>query len=220
MKTIIFATLLVLALTSAIEFEQDTGADDFIGILTKGFFNPAATGEAKIQTFLRLANELIPLAQVEAEANSPAGDALTFSKSYCTSTTGSIFNACVNATAELWVGWNVNQTGEVGNFGVTYTPFTYFRAGLNAYVESYPAEIGYGVFINIWDITLPIFASVGQTKICYSGSFILGNGILYTQITTALLECSWHVTVSPTDKVCNRVLGPNFKHLTYNLWNG
>ncbi len=68
MKTIIVAALLAFAIATPIVFEKDSNEDSSIGIFTKGFFNPTADGESKIESFLRLANELIPL----AEASGPA----------------------------------------------------------------------------------------------------------------------------------------------------
>jgi hypothetical protein len=68
MKTIIISCLLVLALTAKITFEKDSNEDSAFSILTKGFFDPSVSGEAKISAFLKLANELIPLAELTAPA--------------------------------------------------------------------------------------------------------------------------------------------------------
>ncbi len=108
MKTIILAALLVLALTSKVEFAQDSNKESTIGVFAKGFFDPTASGEAKIETFLRLANELIPLAEVKADNDAPAGKKLGRTWLYCTGTAGSLFNACGYASAELWIGWAMN----------------------------------------------------------------------------------------------------------------
>ena len=219
MKSVIFATLLIAALTSSIEFSQDTNESGFMGILTKGLLNPNMDGEAKIESFLRLANELIPLAEVEGHAATANGNKLGYSKSFCTGTEGDIFNACFFASAELWIGWHVNQTGSLGAYEVTYTPFTFLRAGGNVSVESYPAEVGYGAYVSIVDITIPISLSLGSSGICYSGDFNFAPGSFFTQISTALLECQKYLT--PVESfVCNKVFGPNFQHLSFTLWNG
>jgi len=222
MKTIILATLLVLAFSSTINFEKDSNEGSPIGVFTKGFFNPATSGEAKIESFLRLANELIPLAEVSSANQHPEGQRLGYGYIFCTGHVGDIFNACFHATAELWIGWSVTQgNGNVtGNFAVTYTPFTFLRAGANVSVESYPAEVGYGGYVSIIDITIPIFASIGQSALCYSGNFNFAPGAFFTQISTALLECEWVITTSGQPKTCGKVFGPNFQHLSFPLWNG
>ena len=219
MKSVIFATLLIAALSSSIEFSQDSNEGGFIGVLTKGFFNPAMDGESKIESFLRLANELIPLAEVEGHAAMAEGSKLGYSRHFCTGSEGDIFNACFFASAELWIGWHVNQTGTIGTYQVTYTPFTFLRAGGNVSVESYPAEVGYGGYVSIVDITIPIFASIGTSGICYSGDFNFAPGSFFTQISTSLLEC-YKVLTPVANIVCNKVFGPNFQHLTFTLWNG
>lgn len=222
MKTIILATLLVLALSSTITFEKDTNEEASIGIFTKGFFNPATTGEAKIESFLRLANELIPLAEISSANQTPEGTMLGFGRAFCTGQVGDLFNACFHASAELWVGWTVGQdfTNATSSFGVTYTPFTFLRAGANVSVESYPAEVGYGGYVSFVDITIPIFVSIGSSALCYSGNFNFAPGSFFTQISTALLECEWVITDSGIPKTCGKVFGPNFQHLSFHLWNG
>ena len=68
MKSIILSFVMVLALSSVIKFEKDSHEESPISIITKGFFDPSVSGEAKISAFLKLANELIPLAEVKAPA--------------------------------------------------------------------------------------------------------------------------------------------------------
>lgn len=102
---------------------------------------------------------------------------------------------------------------------MTFTPYTYLRAGGNASVSSYPAEVGYGAYLSVVDITIPIYFMLSTSQICYSGAFNFYPGQFYTQISTSLLECMWFLT--PTSpRMCNHVTGPNFQHLSYALWGG
>lgn len=223
MKSIVLACVLAVALTAPIAFEKDSHEGASIGVFTKGFFDPTASGESKIQSFLRLANELIPLAEVEGQTATPEGQKLGFSKSFCTGTDGDVFNACVFASAEFWIGWSLND-GQAcnitsGNFEVTFTPYTFLRAGANASVSSYPAVVGYGGYVQVVNIQIPIFASVSSSNICYSGNFNFAPGSFYTQISTSLLECGWCFTPYCKEG-CAHVTGPNFQHLTFALWNG
>ena len=55
---------MVLAFSSVIKFEKDSHEESPISIITKGFFDPSVSGEAKISAFLKLANELIPLEEL------------------------------------------------------------------------------------------------------------------------------------------------------------
>lgn len=221
MKAIIIAVVVACALAKGIEFAQDTNEGSALGLFTKGFFDPTASGESKIESFLRLANELIPLAEAKGQAAEPQGHRLGYARYYCTAKTGDLFNACVYASAELWIGWSVWQNGTIlsNEWQVAYTPFTFLRAGVNVSVESYPAEVGYGAYVSVVDITIPINGTIGQTRLCYYGNFNFAPGSIYTQITTALLECWWNITPL-SDAHCNKVYGPNFEHLQYLLWNG
>ena len=221
MKAIIVAALLVCALTAGINFSQDSNEDSSIGLFTKGFFDPTASGEAKIETFLRLANELIPLVESKGREQERQGTKLGYYRSYCTGTDGDLFNACFYASAELWVGWYVWQNGTYlsREWQVGYVPFTFLRAGANVSVESYPAEVGYGAYVSFVDITIPLNGTVGQDRLCYYGNFNFAPGTIYTQISTALLECWWNITPL-SDSNCNKVSGPNFEHLEYALWDG
>ena len=160
MKTILIACLCLAALASPIQFSQDSNEGGIFGIITSGFMDPNVSGEAKINSFLRLANELIPLAEVSGNLAQQEGQKLGYSRKYCTGTDGDVFNACFYAGAELWIGWYVNQTGTIGSYSLTYTPFTFFRAGGNVSVESYPAEVGYGAYLSIVDITIPIYLQI------------------------------------------------------------
>ncbi len=221
MKAIIVAALLVCAFTAGINFSQDSNEGGPLGIFTQGFFDPTASGEAKIESFIRLANELIPLVETKGREHEKTGTKVGYYRNYCTGSDGDLFNACFYASAEIWIGWYVWQNGTYlsPEWQVAYTPFTFVRAGVNVSVESYPAEVGYGVYVSFVDITIPINGSIGQTQLCYYGNFNFAPGSIYTQISTALLECWWNITPL-SDAHCNKVQGPNFEHLEYLLWDG
>ena len=221
MRLLVVAALLACAFSKGIEFAQDTNSASALGIFTKGFFDPTTSGESKIESFLRLANELIPLAEAKGRAAEQHGSRLGYSRYYCTGSDGDLFNACFYASAELWIGWYVWQNGTYlsNEWQVSYTPFTFLRAGVNVSVESYPAEVGYGAYVSVVDITIPLNGTVGQERLCYYGNFNFAPGSIYTQITTALLECYWDLT-PVSGSMCNKVYGPNFEHLEYLLWDG
>ena len=222
MKTIIISVLLVLALSAKVSFEKDSHESSPISILTKGFFDSSVSGEAKIQAFLRLANELIPLAEVEAPAAAPAAKKLGFFRNWCYGQLGDMFSSCFNANAGLYVGWTVSQTSVSATTGsqlynLTYVPFVTLSGGFNVSVASYPAQVAYGIYLQIVNVQVPTYLAIGQSAVCYSSMLNFQPGAIYTQIGTALLQCMWYVTPLQTS-VRSTVMGPTFQQFFWPLW--
>lgn len=207
MKSIILAIQIIVALTASINFEQDTNEDSWIGFLTKGHIDPDIDGNAKMETFLRLADQLIPIAVTEATAKAEQGQKLGYGNSYCLKPDSSHFNLCFSFNAELSIGWDVLQTGGPGSWIVLYTPFTFFRVRGSVYFTSYPAEIGVSVYYHIADLTIPFVSSIGENNACWTGRFNLAPSLLLTYFYSILLECDWELTpLSPGD--CSYDGGP------------
>jgi hypothetical protein len=224
MKAIILSIVLVLALTSKINFAADSNEESPISFLTKGFFDPSVSGEAKIEAFLRLANELIPLAEVNAPASAPAAKKLGYMYAYCYGELGSWFQGCFNANAGFYVGWTVTQgsssyNGNVPLYNLTYVPFATLLGGFNVSVASYPAQVSYGIYLQIVNLQIPTYVAIGSNAVCYSSMFNFQPGAIYTQIGTALLQCAWYVTPLQTS-VCSTVTGPTFQQYFWALWSG
>jgi hypothetical protein len=199
MKTIIISLLLVIAFSAKVTFEKDSHESSPISILTKGFFDPSVSGEAKISAFLRLANELIPLAEVTAPAGNHAGKKLGFFTPYCYGNLGDLFSGCININAGLYVGWTATQnsisyTSGAPLYNLTYVPFVTLSGGVNASIASYPAQVSYGVYLQIVNIQIPTYLAIGQNAVCYSSMLNFQPGAIYTQIGTALLQCMWYIT--------------------------
>jgi len=177
MKTIIISLCVVLAFSSMISFEKDSNEESPISIITKGFFDPSVSGEAKISAFLKLANELIPLAEVKAPAHETTGNKLKYGYRYCSGQLGDAFNFCFNANAYILIGWtfgqgSINSTNNAGGaYNVSFTPYVQVYGGLNASVSSYPAQVGYGVYLQIVNTALPTYLTLGQNALCYSSLF-------------------------------------------------
>lgn len=224
MKAIIISCLLVLALTAKINFQADANEASPISILTTGFFDPSVSGEAKINAFLRLANELIPLAEMEAPASAPAGKKLGYIRSYCYGQLGEAFQACFNMNAGFYIGWTVVQSASSATTGaslynLTYTPFATLQGGFNATVASYPAQIGYGIYLQIVNIQIPTYVALGQNALCYSSMLNFQPGAVFTQIGAALLQCAWYVTPYQSG-ICTTVAAPTFQQFFWPLWSG
>jgi hypothetical protein len=225
MKTIIVALLVVFALSAPFTFEKDSHEESPISVITKGFFDPSVSGEAKISAFLKLANELIPLAEVKAPAQEPVGNRLRYGYTWCSGQLGDMFNFCFNANAYILIGWNfgqgsVNSTNNQGGaYNVSFTPYVQVYGGLNVTLSSYPALVGYGIYLQIVNTQLPTSLTIGQNAICYSSLFSFQPGAVYTQIGTALLQCMWYVTPYQSG-ICSTVTGPIFQQFFWPLWSG
>lgn len=225
MKVIIMLALVLAAVFAAnvvekegkLHFEADSHPESPIGLLMKGLINPKNEGENNIQTFFRLAEQLIPLAQNSMSDKTSSN--LKFTRFWCYGSAGDAISVCFYANAELWVGWRVSQLGVTGSYNVTYTPFTLFRAGGNASASSYPAEVSYGAYFGIVDLQLPINLLLAQRQICWSARFALMPTSAYTSITTNLLQCQRSVP-DLTPWTCDRVKGAEFRHLQWNFTDG
>jgi hypothetical protein len=224
MKAIIISFLCVLALTAKVNFKAESHEDSPISVLTSGFFDPSVSGEAKIQAFLRLANELIPLAEVSAPASAPAAKKLGYLYTWCYGQLGDMFSFCANVNAGFYVGWMVSQSSISSATGaplynLTYTPFATLQGGVNVSVSSYPAQVAYGVYLQIVNIQIPTYLAIGSNAVCYSSMLNFQPGAVFTQVGTALLQCYWYVTPYQTS-MCSTVTGPTFQQFFWPLWQG
>lgn len=225
MKVIIMLVLLLAAVYGAsmvekngnLHFEADSHPESPIGLLMKGVVNPTNDNDNNVETFFRLAEQLIPLAS--AKMNDNKKGSLEFYRRWCFGDVGSAIGLCVYVNAELWVGWRVGQIGATGSYNVTYTPFTLFRAGANASASSYPAEVSYGAYFSIVDIQLPVNLLLAQSQICYSARFAMLPTAAYTSINTNLLQCQRSIP-DMTPWACDRIQGVEFRHLQWDITDG
>ena len=132
---------------------------------------------------------------------------------------GEALSICFYGSAELWIGWRVSQLGVTGSYNVTYTPYTWFRAGGNASAASYPAEVSYGGYISIVDIKVPVNLLLAQTQICYSARFAMEPTEAYTAISANLLQCQRSIP-DMTPFTCEKVNGAEFRHLEFEFTTG
>ena len=224
MKIVILALLIcaVFAATmvekdGSIHFEADSSPESPMGLLMKGKLNPTNEADSSVQTFFRLAEQLIPLAQTTLEDNESGK--LNYFRRWCFGNVGDAVSICIFANAELWVGWRVGHDGVTGLYNVTYTPFTFFRGGVNVSASSYPAEVSYGAYISVIDIDIPINLLLAQNQICYSGTFFMHPTGAFTSINTNLLQCERSIP-DRTSWACDRVHGVEFRHLEFDVIDG
>lgn len=200
---------------SQIHFDYDSHKDGLFGFLMTGVVDTVNDQENKVSTFLKLANEIIPLIDVSADGDDAADHKLEYGQQWCFGNVGGVIYTCVNVQGTFWVGWMAYQNGLTGTYDVTYTPFALAQFGGNATFATYPAQVGYGIYLNAIDIQIPIGISLGQSATCYSGSFQFLPVALQSTIFTSLLECQ---EVLPENQYgCNYKIGATFNHLSYNF---
>lgn len=81
---------------SQIHYDYDSNRDGVFGFGMKGIVDPSNDQENKISTFLRLANEVIPLLDVFADGDDSSEQKLEYFEQYCYGTVGSAIQVCVN----------------------------------------------------------------------------------------------------------------------------
>ena len=227
MKIVILA-LLVCAVFGAsmvqrdgkVDFEVDTHPESPVGFTMKGKVNPQNDEESSVETFFRLAEQLIPLAQSNLK-DDKEGTSLQFYRRFCFlgGGLGDAISVCGYANAELWIGWRVYHDGGLGLYNVTYTPFSYFQGGVNVSAASYPAEVSYGGYLQLYNLEVPVNFLISESQICWDGDFLLYATQAFTAINTNLLQCQRSIPdMTPWD--CDRVQGVQFRHLTFDFFDG
>ena len=191
---IILAVVLVIACASPftattadkpIKFDLDFYEDSPIGFSMKGQVSPRNEQQNKIETFLRLAGEYIPI--LESLANND--NSLTYTRRWHIGVLG--FNLDVNVYFQLIVGWRVQPgNGTAGRFDVVYTPFAWGKtsAGING--TSWPAVGSTEAVLNYLDISAPISLSLYQAgRICFRGGYVAEAVTFHHNLYGSLREC-------------------------------
>ena len=194
-----------------IPFSFDPNPDSPMSLLMRGTVNPNDASQNEMTTFLRLAQQLIPLA--ESTMSDKQDGSLKLTRYWCYGGTGQAFSFCVYGYAELYVGWKVSQVG-TSSYNLTYTPYAYLRAGGNASASSYPAEVAYGVYFSIAEVEAPINFFISQTQVCWSAKAQKFPTALYTVFNANLLQCERSIP-DQTPWKCQRLEGTGFRHLEY-----
>ena len=152
-----------------IRFELDVHKESPVGIYVSGVFDPKSETNNKIDTFLKLFNQYIPiLNSIACKDNS-----LNYEINY--KIILSWIYIKINFNFQLFVGWNVIPGGyRPRTYYVGYQPFVYgfISTGLN--VTSFPT---FGVistkFIYVKANALILVAIPDNEMICLEGSFII-----------------------------------------------
>ena len=195
MKSIIFVVLLVaLAYSSPlntyvedemVKFDFDVYQDSPISFLVKGEIDPRNENNRKIQTFLKLAGQYIPVLEQMADAEND----LTWRQTWHIGVLG--FNIDVTAFVQLIVGWRVTPGGYTTDvFNVVYTPFAFGGTYAQVNGTSFPAIGSSEVGLRFVNASAPISFSLYRAgKVCFRGSYIIQPVHLRQHLYSALNSC-------------------------------
>ena len=175
----------VYADENKIKFSYDVHESSPVGLTVKGVIDPLNETQNKIQTFIRLANQYIPI----LEALAGASNELKYEYRYRINVAGFVFDVYVNFN--LYVGWRVNPGGyTTDRFDVVYTPFVYGYAYNRINGTSFPAvgshEISIVYAYAYAPIALQLFSS---RKVCFQGSYVVEPVMVKNNLFAALNAC-------------------------------
>jgi len=195
MKTIIFFAL-VLALVCSmpftmtkanepVKFDLDLYEESPIGFTMRGQIDPRNEQLNKIETFLRLADQYIPvLESIASNENS-----LTWRRNWQVTVLG--FNLEIYLDFQLKVGWKAKPGSEqVDKFDVVYTPFAWGRTSVGVNGTSWPVEGSSKSVLQFLHAYAPIAFSLYQSgKVCFKGGYAVAPVTFFHHIFASLREC-------------------------------
>ena len=195
MRSIILFALVVAVCLSAplngyeenglFKFDFDVHEDSPIGLFMKGEINPQDETQNKVEAFLKLANQYIPILQ--SMLNQDSG--LSWTRNWRISFLG--FNIDVWANFQLIVGWRVTPGGYTADrFDVTYTPFAMGNASFQVNGTSFPAFGNTGAELHYINAQAPISVRLyRQGRFCFQGSYSVMPVSFRSTLYAALNEC-------------------------------
>lgn len=118
---------------------------------------PQDDSSNKIQAFLRLANQFIPILEALDSENK-----LEYNGFQCFGNEG--LSACVYYGFQLVIGWRVYQGGiTAGAYNITYVPFAEGWASANVTGGTWPIIGGYSGYANVVRAYAPIGVQLYRT---------------------------------------------------------
>ena len=195
MKSIVFFALFIAVALSAplnayvedkkVMFDFDVYQDAPVGFVMKGEIDPRNDQTNKIQTFIRLANQYIPV----LESIASQGNELTWQQNWHIGFMG--FNIDVSLYFQLLVGWRVTPGGyTTDRFDVTYTPFVWGVTHGRVNGTSFPAIGNSDVGLRYISAQAPIsFRLYRAGRICFQGSYHIEPVHMRQHLFAALNQC-------------------------------
>ena len=137
---LIVSLILVLGLALASDqfqvVEHDSHPDSPFALLVKGFFDVIEQKQNKLDAYIRVVNELIPITNIlsfsSANKENPLHNLFSYGTTKCFGTDG--LNVCVSISTQFLIGWKVIQNGVTeGLYNVTFMPYSngWLRSGVS-----------------------------------------------------------------------------------------
>lgn len=195
MKILLFVALLACVIIaspikayeedSKIKFEFEPHQQSPFGIMMEGMIDPRNDMNNKIQTFLKIANQYIPILESLGNANGE----LKWERTWNIDVAG--IQVTVYYYFQLIVGWRVTPGGyTTDRFDVTYTPFAFGETYGSADGTTWPASGKAEGRIVYLDTYAPIGVQLfKQGKICFQGSYVVEAAWFRNHLYGTLKQC-------------------------------
>jgi hypothetical protein len=203
-----------------IKFNMDLHQDSPIGLIFSGSIDPRMETNNKIQTFLKLAGQYIPI----LEALQGLGNGLQYEYTYRISVMGITID--IYAYFQLYVGWQVTPGGSTpSSYEVTYTPFIHGWTKGRFNGTTWPAAAMTDTRIDYIKVNAPIGVTLyNNRRICFGGKYNYFPLSLRTEMFAALLGCEDEIideliNQTPITLKCNYTNPVNFTLFDKNFTN-
>jgi hypothetical protein len=203
-----------------IKFNMDVHYDSPVGIYLEGLVDPQMETNNKIQAFVKLANQYIPI--LESLGGQEGG--LKYERIWHYSFAG--VNIDVYWYFQLIVGWKVKPGSYSTNFyEVTYTPFVWGGTYGRVNGTTWPAVGSAGTGLQYVHAYSPIGVTLyKEGKACFGSTYTVQPVMLKTDINLRLNEC-WDEIIDeiiggiPIHLTCNYTAAQNFTLFNVNFTN-
>lgn len=193
MKIVFFALLVAVCFAGfstteqdgQIKFNMDVHEGSPIGLVLEGLIDPRFEQNNKIQAFLKLANQYIPVLESMTNANNE----LKYSQDWHINFAG--VNIDIHWYLQLIVGWKV-QPGSSGSsfYEVTYTPFVWGGTFARVNGTTWPAVGSTRVGLQYVYAYAPVAVTLyREGKVCFSSGYTVEPVHLNTNLFAALNAC-------------------------------
>lgn len=191
-----FAGLTTKAHDGQVKFNMDLHEGSPFGLVLEGLIDPKVATNNKIQAFIKLANQYIPVLESLAVKNNELKLAYDWQIRFAG------VSIDVHWFVQLIIGWRVAPGSSSANFyEVTYTPFIWGGTFTRVNGTTWPAVGSTRVGLTYASAYAPVaFTLYREGRICFSARYTIEPVHLQTQLFAALNECSAEII----DEVINQ----------------
>eukprot|EP00343_Euplotes_focardii_P002816 CAMPEP_0205805452 /NCGR_PEP_ID=MMETSP0205-20121125/8682_1 /ASSEMBLY_ACC=CAM_ASM_000278 /TAXON_ID=36767 /ORGANISM="Euplotes focardii, Strain TN1" /LENGTH=245 /DNA_ID=CAMNT_0053076697 /DNA_START=9 /DNA_END=746 /DNA_ORIENTATION=- len=168
-----------------IKIDLDINEESPISFAMKGLINPRNEEMNKIQTFLRIAGEYIPI----LEQLGSADNSLQYRQFWNINFLG--INVDVTFYFQLIVGWRVDPgTAATGRFDVVYTPFAFGETSAHVNGTTWPVQGSTELHFQYLHVYAPVALSLYNSgRVCFGADYVVEDAVFRNHIYGSLREC-------------------------------